>query len=380
MIKKIILATCLGITPLFSLSVTNIATDMVSDAVNDYTSSFGLPVFDVKCETGMDNIDLYRICGILDKIDIDLGLDFEIGGCTIKTADPLSCQKDALRDFCRNSVRNINGRIGAYQASITNSISSTSEELLGSGGTIVGDFMNCNYIDELFTSKKTNSGRTLSEIYDDSSLKSVKKFGIFSTASKEVQDCLKDEKDESKCFNVDDWTLPDTLVDSEKDVSFMATQSNSTTTSYIKGAIETESQLSQEIYSKCKNLPEPTACINSIINQKDGHVKKRDAAIANIETSSAIKTKMLSKASSSKEEFVYRGTEIVKVLPMEFRTDYMDGAARANAVDIVTENLYYQNTQLEKESIVILDNKIIDSSQPYIESNGYNKIQSLMEQ
>ena len=364
---------------IYGFSLNDAVSDTVGDITGGITEHFGLPNFSVKCDIGVPNIDLYDMCGVVNKLNLSLGGEFKIGSCTIKTADPLSCQRRALLDLCRSSIRDGEDSAGNYRASAVNSIMSSSEELLDTGGKIVGNFANCNYIKNMFSSKKTSSGRTLKEIYSESMIRSVKENGIFSTANKEIQECLKVEKDEDKCFALDTWSLPKTMQKAEEDISKTAEQSNTNSTSYIDGIIGTENQLSSQMTKKCKNASNPSTCIKNVLkDKKNNHVEKRDAAISNIEKASSIRFNVLKSASRRKKAIVYRGTAISNKLPIELRTDYISAAARANAADVVVTNLYSANVGLEKEAMIILDNKVVDASEPFLQKASNEQIKKLM--
>ncbi len=365
---------------LYAFSLNDIVTDTVGDVTNGIGEQFGLPTFDVECETGVDNIDLYAMCDIFNKLDFELGGDFKIGSCTISTADPLSCQRKALLDFCRDSIRDGEDEAENYRASVSNSIVSSSEELLATGGKIVGNFTGCDHIKSMIGSKKTSSGKTLKEVYSESMVKSIKKHGIFNTASKEVQDCLKVSKKPEKCFKMDEWTLPKTMQDAEKDISTTAEQANTNSTSYIEGIVGTENELSKKMSRECKTSLDPSGCTKRVLSKgSKSHTKKRDVAIANIEKASAVKFKILKSASRQKKGIVWRSTEVSSRLPIELRVDYINAAARANAADIVVENLFSTNTSLEKEAMMILDNKLIDASEPFLEHASNMQIKKLMD-
>jgi len=363
---------------LSALSINDTLNDSIGDITGGFSDYFGLSSFNVKCDTGIENIDLYSTCDIINSLDLSLDGEFKIGSCSVKTGDPFSCQQKALKKFCKDKVRGIENEIDSYSLQATNSIIQNGEELLSTGGKIIGDFSDCGYIKNTFENKKMSSGRTLKEIYNDSSVKMVKEHGLFNTVSEDIQDCLKSEKNEQKCFNTERWSLPATMSDAEEQIDTTVSQSISGTSSYIKGAIEIENDLAKKIQKKCNNSSNPDSCIQNASSGKDSHVKKRDNAIASVERSSSIRKKTLEKSSRTKRAVIFRGANVSNRLPIEMRTDYIDAVGRANAADIIEENLFFTNTELEKESIIILDNKITDSSEPFLEKASEEKIKNIL--
>lgn len=377
MIRKIIaVAATFSILNAFSLN--DIVTDTVGDITNGIGKQFGLPDFDVQCDIGVQNIDIYSVCDVVDKLNLDLGNDFSIGGCSISVADPLSCQKRALRDFCNSQIGKLEDAVEGYRVSATNAIVDSSVELLGTGGKIVGDFTSCDHIKNMIANKKLPSGKTLKQIYEDTGFKAMKEHGIFNTVVLSIRDCEKSNGNEKKCKDLSRWNLVDDMLNAEKDISIASKQSNNNSEAYVKGAIETESMLSKKLYRKCSNSSNPSQCVKDVKSSDVGHVKKRDAAIANTETASAIRFKLLKNAARQKQSFVYRGSAVPKRLPIESRAQYISGTQRATASDIVTEALFFQNTSLSKEALVVLDNKMVDASEPFLESAAIAQIIKLM--
>lgn len=377
-LKNTILFLSFLSTSVYSFSINNVVEDTVGNITGGLTSQLGIPEFSVKCDVGIENIDLYKMCDIVGRVEDVLGGDFSIGGCTIKAADPLTCQKNALKDFCNDTLKKLDSKSEKYALDSTNSIVSSSEELIGTGGKIIGNFTNCNYVSNVFQNKKTQSGKTLKEVYEESSVEKLQKHGIFSTVAEDVRDCLKSTKYSSKCFTPEKWILPDNMEKVEEKISKTVEQATPVSTEYIKSSLETESKMAKEMNSKCSDLDNSSSCIKNVLNKDGEHAKKRDAAIANIETSSAVRKKIINNASKMNKGMVYRGGNIINKLPIEMRGKYIDAVKRANASDILTTNLYSENVSLSKESIIILDNKIVDSSEPFMSKSSIKKIKSLM--
>lgn len=316
------------------------------------------------CEGYVKFPDTDSICEATHVFNKLYSNNFSLGGCSISigaNSGVTDCFTKNLDSLCENLVEN--NVVGPMRAAL-----GSSSEF----NFLKGDSFKKTGCEDRRNPPNTTypSGKTDEDINDESSLKELrKKFGLFSSSVDDYRDCLKINGD--KCKEEGYEKLPKDSKETEKIINESATQ--------IAVADETISSrvlsLQVEISKKVKDCGRDQNCVNKVMQGDASPSALIQKELARIEIASAMELKIINKATRGDTYYVFKGKEDIKIIPLDERMEYMDGARRQNAADTLIRSLYKEIIDIKKEAIAASYGGISVENAGYGDQEGIESLQ-----
>jgi len=280
---------------------------------------------------------LKKIDDVLSKINNGMATGYSDGGCNISVTGGLSCLTGGgLQAACNSAASRM-------ITPLSSAINQRKSFTLTSGMGIPSQ--NCS--EKALEITKFKSGLTMEEIYNKTGIKKMsKKFGLFSSSTDTVRDCMK-QKSGNDCLEKG-IKLPETSLAAKTEIMKTAGVVASADASVAANAKSIQAQYTKKrIDCEKKSQYKGNKCMDELVGVDEAESLERKQ-IAAIETSSAVEISLMMKAIRGDKYFVFKDPKSMRKISQSIAPRYRSGVARQNAADILIKTLYKDLLQIKK--------------------------------